>query len=129
MAQGTKFLAGTGDNMLKLYNVPFDFESKGALLTRFEVATTAVAYSPCETLVAAGSRDGTIKVVSPDDQSNFKRVKAHNGVVKSLSFDPARKYLVRVSYNQSDSSIAMKRSRSQLTFIVYCVHALSGFVR
>lgn len=39
------------------------------------------------------SNDGIIKIVNIVDSTQVRRIKAHEGSVKSLSFDPQRKYL------------------------------------
>jgi hypothetical protein len=75
-------------------------------MTRFESAANAVAISPSEELVAAGeytvlplpfirfvlivffSSEGTVRLITRIEPTQFRSIKAHQGQVKSLAFDP-----------------------------------------
>jgi WD40 repeat protein len=86
------------------------FEEDPILLTRFQSSVRCVAFNATGSLVAAAGEyeptctltrsDPEIKIITPIDQS-VSQMTGHEGVIRSLVFDPDGEFLVRTTSTPS----------------------------
>ncbi|GBG74748.1 hypothetical protein CBR_g19153 [Chara braunii] len=94
---GSFLAAGSEDNSVKLYTFP-DGEFL-SIVTRFSLAVRAVAFNSTGSILAAGGDAESIKLLTVPDCSTVCNLKAHEGQVCSLAFDPRDDYLLSSDTN------------------------------
>lgn len=86
-----EYLVSVGNHEAYLHNLKT--KKYNVLLTRYESSIYTADFSFCNQLVATASAEGTIKIQSIANPTDQRCIKAHEGMVKTVAFDPRRKFL------------------------------------
>jgi chromosome transmission fidelity protein 4 len=89
---GKRIVTYSADGTVLAWNWP-DHKDKGDLLTRFDSPVLCTDFSACDNLLACGAQDGTVKIINVTDSNQIRKIKAHEGQIKGIAFDPTRQYL------------------------------------
>ena len=93
---GKKFVTGSDDTYVKLFNFEGSTREFESNVTRFTLPVRALAYSNDGTLLAAGGEDSSVKVIDMKDKSVFLELQTRSKCVKSVAFDPKGEFLSAV---------------------------------
>jgi WD40 repeat protein len=98
-ADGKRLVTSGSDQRLRLWDVASGKAQSPLDLTG--VAITASAVSPKGSMVAAGSKDGTIYLVDGSSLKLIARLKGHAAAVDELLFTPDGRFLVSAASDKS----------------------------
>lgn len=97
-ATGTRLVSGGRDRSLRIWNV---LTTEQLLVVKLDQSVISVAYSPDDSLVAAGLSSGEIRLFDPTTGKEMAVLLGHTGQVHTLIFSPTASLLASASQDLS----------------------------